>query len=215
MRHQIANHQELDASGVRATIHPACHVYKMVPEDAIYDDDVLDGNRVAVSTGVMQALGTEVVDYKTWYDCCGFGFRHIISEREFTRSFAIDRKVRVAVEEANADVMIGHDTGCITTLDKNQWIGKADGKDFELPILADCQFAALVCGADPYKIVQTHWHASPTERLMEKLGIDWQLKKQEFEAYLEEIEAGQQDQLYDPRLMITSGPGFRPITKEA
>ncbi len=215
MRHQIANHQELDASGVRATIHPACHVYKMVPEDAIYDDDVLEGNRVAVSTGVMQALGTEVVDYKTWYDCCGFGFRHIISEREFTRSFAIDRKVRVAVEEANADVMIGHDTGCITTLDKNQWIGKADGKDFELPILADCQFAALVCGADPYKIVQTHWHASPTERLMEKLGIDWQLKKQEFEAYLEEIEAGQQDQLYDPRLMITSGPGFRPITKEA
>ena len=48
----------------------------------------------------MQALGAQVIDYKTWYDCCGFGFRHIISEREFTRSFAIDRKIRVAVEEA-------------------------------------------------------------------------------------------------------------------
>ena len=93
---------------------------------------ILGGNRLANSTGLMQALGAQVIDYSTWYDCCGFGFRHIISEREFTRSFAIDRKIRVAVEEAHADVMIGHDTGCITTLDKNQWIGKAAGKAVEL-----------------------------------------------------------------------------------
>ena len=214
MRGQIANHQTIDASAVRATIHPACHVYKMVPEDAIYDDEILEGNRVAVSTGLIQALGANVIDYKTWYDCCGFGFRHIISEREFTRSFAIDRKIKVAVEEAQADVMIGHDTGCITTLDKNQWIGRAAGKPYELPVLADCQFAALVCGAHPYKIVQTHWHASPIERLMEKLGIDWQAKKVEFEQYLEQIKSGAADQLYDPRLRITSGPGFKPIKRE-
>ncbi|MBN9263282.1 MAG: heterodisulfide reductase subunit B, partial [Hyphomicrobium sp.] len=195
-------------------IHPACHVYKMVPEDAIYDDEILEGNRVAVSTGLVQRLGAQVIDYKTWYDCCGFGFRHIISEREFTRSFAIDRKIRVAVEEAQADVMIGHDTGCITTLDKNQWIGRAAGKPYELPVLADCQFAALVCGADPYKIVQTHWHASPIERLLEKLGIDWKAKKAEFEQYLEKIKSGAADQLYDPRLRITSGPGFKPIKRE-
>ena len=125
MRDRIAAMRELDCSQVRATIHPACHVYKMVPEDAIYDDNILGGNRLAVSTGIMQALGAQVIDYSTWYDCCGFGFRHIISEREFTRSFAIDRKIRVAVEEARADVMIGHDTGCITTLDKNQWISKS------------------------------------------------------------------------------------------
>ena len=128
MREQIAEHQVIDCSQIRATIHPACHVYKMVPEDVIYDDNVLDGNRVAVSTGIMQTLGAQVIDYSTWYDCCGFGFRHIIGEREFTRSFAIDRKIKVAVEEAHADVMIGHDTGCITTLDKNQWIGKAVGQ---------------------------------------------------------------------------------------
>ena len=30
----------------------------------------------------------------------------------------------------------------------------------DLPILADCQFAALVCGAHPYKIVQSHWQQS-------------------------------------------------------
>ena len=213
MRDRIAEHQEIDCSNVRATIHPACHVYKMVPEDAVYDDDILEGNRVAVSTGLMQSLGAEVIDYSTWYDCCGFGFRHIISEREFTRSFAIDRKVRVAVEEAQADVMIGHDTGCITTLDKNQWIGKAVGKDYQLPILADVQFAALVCGAHPFKIVQSHWHSSAVENLMEKIGIDWQAKKLEFENYLEEIKEGKQDQLYDPRRMITSGPGFIPLER--
>jgi heterodisulfide reductase subunit B len=211
MRHKIKEHQEIDCSSIRATIHPACHVYKMVPEDAIYDDAIMGGNRVAVSTGLMQELGTNVIDYSTWYDCCGFGFRHIISEREFTRSFAIDRKIKVAVDEAQSDVMIGHDTGCITTLDKNQWIGKAHGKDYNLPVLADIQFAALACGAHPYKIVQSHWHASATETLMEKMGIDWQAKKVEFELYLKQVEAGNFDTLYDPRLMITSGPGYERI----
>ncbi|NKB52653.1 MAG: heterodisulfide reductase subunit B [Rhizobiaceae bacterium] len=211
MRDRIANRQEIDCSNIHSTIHPACHVYKMVPQDAIYDDNILEGNRVAVSTGIMEALGTQVIDYSTWYDCCGFGFRHIISEREFTRSFAIDRKIRVAIEEAQSDVMIGHDTGCITTLDKNQWIGKAEGKEVDLPVLADCQFAALACGAHPYKIVQSHWHASSTETLMEKMGIDWQSKKAEFEEYLKVVEAGKQENLYDPRRMITSGPGFKKI----
>ncbi len=208
MRDRVKGRQQIDCGHLRATIHPACHVYKMVPEDVIYDDDVLDGNRVAVSTGIVEALGAQAIDYSTWYDCCGFGFRHIISEREFTRSYAIDRKIRVAVEEAQADVMIGHDTGCITTLDKNQWIGKAVDKFYELPVMADCQFAALLCGADPYKIVQLHWHASPFETLLEKLGVDWQKAKAEFETYLGEVEAGRIETLYDPARAITSGPGF-------
>lgn len=211
MRKDITKHQVIDASNIRATIHPACHVYKMVPQDVIYDDDVLDGERVAVSTGIVQEMGAQVIDYSTWYDCCGFGFRHIISEREFTRSFAIDRKIKVAVDEANSDVMIGHDTGCITTLDKNQWIGQADGKNYDLPVISDVQFAALLCGADPYKIIQSHWHASSTEKLFEKLGIDWQAKKLEFEQYLKQIETGEQENLYDPRRMITGGPGYQKL----
>lgn len=214
MRERIAERKVLDTSRIRAVIHPACHVYKMVPEDVLYDETVLDGNRVAVSTGLMQSLGVEVVDYSTWYDCCGFGFRHIIGEREFTRSFAIDRKLRVAVEEARADVMIGHDTGCITTLDKSQWIGKAVDKVYEIAVMADCQFAALACGAHPYKLAQLHWHASPFEALLEKLGIDWQKKKAEFEAYLEEVKAGKIETLYDPKRAITSGPGYVPPRRQ-
>ena len=211
MRDQIANHQVYDVSNIRSTIHPACHVYKMVPQDVIYDDDVMDGNRVAVSTGLMETLGTNVIDYSTWYDCCGFGFRHIISEREFTRSYSIDRKLKVAVNEAKSDVMIGHDTGCITTLDKSQWIAQAAGEKIELPVMADCQFAALACGAHPYKIVQLHWHASAVENLLDKMGIDKEVAMTEFVAYLEEVKAGNMENLYDPRKMITSGPGFEKI----
>jgi len=51
----------------------------------------------------MQTLGAQVIDYSTWYDCCGFGFRHIIGEREFTRSFAIDRKIKVAVDARQSE----------------------------------------------------------------------------------------------------------------
>ena len=124
MRQRDRKHQEIDCQPGPRDDPSGLPRLQDGPGGCDLRRDVLDGNRVAVSTGLIQALGAQVIDYKTWYDCCGFGFRHIISEREFTRSFAIDRKIRVAVEEANADVMIGHDTGCITTLDKNQWISR-------------------------------------------------------------------------------------------
>ncbi|PZP62176.1 MAG: heterodisulfide reductase subunit B, partial [Azospira oryzae] len=203
MRHRIASElQKIDVSHIRVVMHAACHYYKMVHEDAIYDPTVLGGNRTAVGTSVAQALGAQVIDYSTWYDCCGFGFRHIISEREFTRSFTMDRKIRVAVEEAKADVMIGNDTGCITTMDKNQWIGRAHGRNFQIPVMADIQFAALACGADPFKIVQLQWHASPCEELVEKMGISWSEAKKNFEAYLQEVKAGKIEYLYKPELAM-------------
>jgi heterodisulfide reductase subunit B len=201
MRHRIASElQTIDMSNIRTTMHVACHYYKMIHEDAVYDPDILGGNRTAIGTGLAQALGAQVIDYSTWYDCCGFGFRHIISEREFTRSFTIDRKIRVAQEEAQADVMLGNDTGCITTMDKNQWIGRAHGQGYEMPIIADVQLAALACGADPFKIVQLQWHASPVEELVEKMGISWADAKANFEAYLKEVEQGNIEYLYNPEL---------------
>ena len=86
---------------------------------------------------------------------------------------------------------------------------KAVGKPVELPVLADCQFAALVCGAHPYKIVQSHWHASSTETLMEKLGIDWEAKKAEFEAYLKDVEAGQRRDAVRPAKDDHFGSGIQ------
>ncbi|MHB8415467.1 MAG: heterodisulfide reductase-related iron-sulfur binding cluster [Acidiferrobacteraceae bacterium] len=203
MRRRIASElQSIDVSHLRVAVHPACHVYKMVPEDAIYDPEVLGGNRVAVTTSVAMSLGAQVIDYSTWYDCCGFGFRHIISEREFVRSFTMDRKIRVASQEARADVLLTHDTGCVTTMDKNQWIGKAHDRNYSMPVMADVQFAALACGADPLKIVQLQWHASPCEELVEKMGIDWVAAKVRFNEYLKEVEAGRIEYLYNPERAV-------------
>ncbi|MBU2805672.1 heterodisulfide reductase subunit B, partial [Acidithiobacillus ferridurans] len=56
MRHRIASElQTIDMSNIRVTNHAACHYYKMVAEDAVYDNTVLGGNRTAVGTSVAQA----------------------------------------------------------------------------------------------------------------------------------------------------------------
>ena len=88
LRDEIAAKQVRDVSSVKVTVHPACHYYKLVEGDAIYDPDVYGGQRTAVVTGLAQALGAEVRSYSTWFDCCGFGFRHFLVQRVFTRSFA-------------------------------------------------------------------------------------------------------------------------------
>jgi heterodisulfide reductase subunit B len=200
MAPELLRRRKFDVSGIIAAVHEPCHYYKIVPEDAIYDERVLGGQRPAAPTGILLALGAQVGDYSTWYDCCGFGFRHILSEREFCRSFALDRKVRPMLQEAHADVAISSDTGCVTTLDKSQWIGRARGESFSLPVLADVQFAALALGADPYKIVQVHWHAQSTESLLQKMGIDWSRSKSEFAEYLRSLKSGATPEtLYRPR----------------
>ncbi|KRT74510.1 MAG: hypothetical protein XU13_C0007G0015 [Candidatus Rokubacteria bacterium CSP1-6] len=52
VRHEIAKRQVLDLRNITATVHPACHYYKLVSEDAIYDPDVYGGQRTAIVTGV-------------------------------------------------------------------------------------------------------------------------------------------------------------------
>ncbi|MHB8451261.1 MAG: heterodisulfide reductase-related iron-sulfur binding cluster, partial [Mycobacteriales bacterium] len=129
LRHEIAALQVRDASKIAVTVHPACHYYKLVEGDAIYDPDDYGGQRTAVVTGLAEALGAEVRNYSTWFDCCGFGFRHILVQRDFTRSFATLRKIERMKEEANPDVVLTHDTGCVTTLDKSQFAAQAHDRN--------------------------------------------------------------------------------------
>ena len=84
LRDEIASKQARDVSGIVVSVHPACHYHKIVPGDAIYDPDIYGGQRTAVVTGLAEALGATVRDYSTWFDCCGFGFRHILVQRDFT-----------------------------------------------------------------------------------------------------------------------------------
>lgn len=203
MRERMASMVRYPLGNIVATVHEPCHYYKMVPEDAIYDARIYGGQRPAPPTSVLLALGAQVSDYSTWYDCCGFGFRHILTEREFTRSFATLRKIRPMVEEAHSDVLITTDTGCVTTFDKSQWVGKVHGMDYSLPVLAEVQLAALAAGAHPYKIVQIHWHSTPVEKLLEKMDINHEQYRKEFTEYLNQLRNGAKPELlHAPRLEI-------------
>jgi len=188
VRHEIAKRKVLDLSEITTTVHPACHYYKLVQEDAIYDPDVYGGQRTAIVTAVVQALGAKVGDYSTWFDCCGFGFRHILVQRDFTRSFAVQRKIEVMRDEVNPDVTLTHDTGCVTTLDKSQFAAEAHrGSVAAIPVMSEAQFAALAMGAHPYRVCQLHWHAADYRPLLDKMGIDWRERWREFQDDLERL----------------------------
>jgi heterodisulfide reductase subunit B len=191
LRHEIAAKQVRDVSSVVATVHPACHYYKLVEGDALYDPDIYGGQRTAVVTGLAQALGAEVRSYSTWFDCCGFGFRHILVQRDFTRSFATIRKIEVMKEEADPDVVLTHDTGCVTTLDKSQFAAQAHDRNVGVAVLSDAQFAGLAMGAHPYKVCQLHWHSADYRPLLEKMGIDHELAWAEFQADVKRLESGE------------------------
>lgn len=190
IRDRIAEHQIYDMDHIVATIHPACHYHKLVGEDAIYSDEIYGAQRTAVITGLLQALGMDVRDYSTWHDCCGFGFRHILVSRDFSRSFAVQRKIEVMKEEADPDVLITHDTGCVTTLDQSQFAAKAHNRDVGLPVMSDSQLAALAMGAHPYKVLQLHWHSTDVKPFLEKIGIDHEKAWAEFETAVDGLKSG-------------------------
>ncbi|HHM20619.1 MAG TPA: heterodisulfide reductase subunit B, partial [Bacteroidetes bacterium] len=146
MRDRIAERQVIDMGNITATVHPACHYHKLIEEDAIYNEEIYGAQRSAIITGVLQKLGINVADYSTWFDCCGFGFRHILVSRDFSRSFSVQRKIEVMKKEANPDIVVTHDTGCVTTLDQSQVAGKAHDKKVGLPVMSDSQIAALAMG---------------------------------------------------------------------
>ena len=189
-RGDIAQRRKFDVSGIRAAVHAACHTYKLMAEDFTYDSSIMGGRRPAPTTSVAMALGVDVKEYSTWSDCCGFGFRHILTEREISRSFAYFRKIQPIVRETRADVLLVHDTGCVTTLDKSQVVTKAHGFQETIPVISDAQFAALAMGAHPLKICQLHWHLADWKGLLEKMGIDWQTAETEYRDYIESLKAG-------------------------
>jgi heterodisulfide reductase subunit B len=190
MRHRIAERRKLDVSGIKVAVHAACHTYKLMSEDFTYDDEILGGRKPAPVSSLALALGTTLVDYSNWYDCCGFGFRHILTEREVSRSFAYFRKIQPIVRETQADVLLTHDTGCVTTLDKSQVVPLAHGYTETLPVISDAQFAALVMGAHPFIVCQLHWHVAEWRPLLEKMGIDAGRAWAEYEDYVGKVKAG-------------------------
>ena len=171
-----------DLSNIAVTVHPACHYYKLVEGDAIYDPDVYGGQRTAVVTGLAQALGAEVRDYSTWFDCCGFGFRHILVQRDFTRSFATLRKIEVMKEEADPDVVLTHDTGCVTTLDKSQFAAQAHDRNVGVAVLSRGAVRRPGHGRAPVQGLPIALAFGELRPMLEKMGIDHEQAWAEFQA---------------------------------
>ncbi len=190
MRQEVAARRKFDMSGVKVAVHAACHTYKLMAEDYTYDENILGGRRPAPTSSIALALGSQLLDYSNWYDCCGFGFRHILTEREIARSFAYFRKIRPIVRETHADVLITHDTGCVTTLDKSQVVPLAQGYRETIPVISDSQFAALAMGAHPFIVCQLQWHIADWKPLLAKMGIDWQAAYEEYKSYLDKVKGG-------------------------
>ncbi len=193
MKDRIAERQVIDMSHITATVHPACHYHKLIEEDAIYDSEIYGAQRTAIVTGTLKALGINVGDYSTWFDCCGFGFRHILVSRDFSRSFSVQRKIEVMKEEVDPDIVVTHDTGCVTTLDQSQFAGRAHNKKVGIPVMSDSQIAALAMGAHPYKVLQLHWHNTDNKPFLTKLGLDVDKLWSEFQAEVDLIKAGKKE----------------------
>lgn len=193
IKDEIRSRMVMDVSNVAVTVHPACHYYKLVEGDAIYDPDVYHGQRTAAVSGLVQEMGADLRSYSTFFDCCGFGFRHILVQRDFTRSFSTLRKIEVMKEEADPDVVLTHDTGCVTALDKSQFAAQAHERNVGVPVMSEAQFAALAMGAHPFKVAQLHWHSTNYRPLLTKMGIDWEAAWSEFEQDLKRLETGGQE----------------------
>lgn len=166
LREEIARRAIHRFEGIRAVEHYGCHFFKQVSED------IIGGKRPVVLKGLAEALGIQVHDYSTFYNCCGFGFRHILVNRPFTRS-ALRQKLLSIQQEVDPDVILVNCTGCGTTFDKNQWIQKALGEEYHYPVLFYSQLAALALGADPYREAGLNFHATPLEPLLEKMGVPY------------------------------------------
>lgn len=170
LRHRIAEKAKYKLNNVEVAVHYGDHYWKGIMENAI------GGYRPLVLDGLLEALEAKIANkYSAFYECCGFGFRHIIMNRTMTRS-QVFRKLRSIRDETNADLITTNCPGCGNTLDKNQWIQKArpDGPEqFNIPVLFPYQIASLCMGADPYEIAAIHFNSTSVEPFLDKAGIPY------------------------------------------
>lgn len=98
-------------------------------------------------------------------------------------------------EEANPDVVLTHDTGCVTSLDKSQFAAQAHDRNVGVPVMSESQYAAMALGAHPFRVAQLHWHSVDYKPLLTKMGIDVEKTWAEFQADLSKLESGAMEYL--------------------
>ena len=195
VRDRIAEHQVIDMSHIAATIHPACHYHKLIGEDASTRPRSTAPSARRSSPSTLQALGIDVRDYSTWSRLL---WLRLPAHPGVARLLALVRRAaqdRGDEGGGRPDVLITHDTGCVTTLDQSQFAAKAHNRNVGLPVMSDSQLAALAMGAHPYKVLQLHWHSTDNKPFLEKLGVDHEKAWAEFEAAVEQLKSGEKQYL--------------------
>lgn len=151
-------------SGIRAVTHHGCHYSK------IFYKEVSSGNseRPTVLDDIARGLGCDIIDYEERSLCCGMGFHHTLTDREYPKAVLL-RKF-TSILENRPDLIITQCPGCTFNLDYYQECLSRQLGRIDIPVLYFSEMAALVLGADPYDI-GIDMHATPVEPLLEKIGI--------------------------------------------
>jgi len=165
---KLAEMAEFNLNGLRVATHHGCHYTKCFYEDVVVGDweypEVLDQ--------IAEAFGAQRVDYQERTLCCGMGFRHLMVNRDYTRTVNL-RKLRSIKTAGGADLILCNCVGCYALLD---WLqthtGRLVNEKFGYPVLTYAQLAALLLGADPYEVAGIQCtNTVPLESLFEKIGI--------------------------------------------
>jgi len=177
LRHEIAAKapyrlvNSITGRPLKVVEHIGCHYSKMFPHKGVGGAEY-----PYVLTGLVEALGGEIVDYPERRHCCGFGFRQYVVRANRGYSLSCSRKKFDSMAPYEPDLIITNCPGCPYFLDRWQYVvsemeGKTYGENgYGIPVFTYEELAGLVLGYDPWEIgLQVH-QVSP-EPLMVKMGI--------------------------------------------
>ncbi len=168
LRDKLKDFQERDLSGIKIATHHGCHYCK------VHADDTIGGIRnPQIMDMLCEAMGLETIG---WYDhkklTCGSGFRQRYANRELSIASTKDKLSGLLEDEV--DVLLVLCPNCQLQFDRYEDIIQEDKpKKSHMVVLNITQLIALYMGADPYKVVGIQTHSVKVEKLLDKLGIEY------------------------------------------
>lgn len=157
--------------------HIGCHYSKMFPSKSVGGAEY-----PYVLSGLVEALGGQIVDYPERRHCCGFGFRQYLVKANRGYSITNTYKKFESMEPYHPDFIITNCPGCNYFLDRWQYVlAETTGKTYSekegygIPVLSYEELAALVMGYDPWDI-GLQMHQVAVEPLLDKMGVVYDRK---------------------------------------
>lgn len=162
---------------LRIVDHIGCHYSKMFPEKGIGGAEYPQ-----VLSGLVEALGGQVIDYPERRACCGFGFRQYLLKSSRGYSLSNSYRKLKAMEPFKPDLIVTNCPGCNMFLDRWQYVisemkGETFGTDgMGIPVLTYEELAALCLGYDPWDL-GLQMHQVSVEPVLDKMGVTYNPSK--------------------------------------